>query len=69
MRLVVLGAVVACCSSVHVVKALMVVSALVFQGLDLALRGSDVRLNVLGAENYIVVDLIRRLSAHAGVGS
>ena len=67
-RLVVLGAVGACCYGVHLVEALVVVGALVFQGLDLGLRGSDVGLNVLGAQHHLVVDTVRRFSAHAGVG-
>ena len=63
-----LGTVGACCSGVHVVKALVVVGTLVLQGLDLGLRGSDVGVNALGAHHDVVVDLVRRFSAHAGVG-
>ena len=67
-RLVVLGTVGACCSGLHVIKALVVVGALVLQGLDLGLRGSDIGANPLGAHHGVVVDLVRRFSAHAGVG-
>ena len=46
----------------------MVVRALVFQGFNLCLRGSDVGVDFLGAKHHCVVDMQLGLAAHAGVG-